>query len=218
MTNFAVARTNMVESQVRTNKVTDQRVVDAMLTVPREVFVPETSRGIAYVDDAIAIAKGRYLMEPMVFARMLQAAEVLAGDKVLDIGCGTGYSTAVIASIAASVVGVESDAVLAARAVNALAEVGADNASVVTGSLTAGHADGGPYDVIFVNGAVSAVPAALTEQLAEGGRLVVVVLAENGVGSVRLYRRAGGAVASRSLFETLPAVLPGFEAQPAFSF
>lgn len=218
MTDFAVARYNMVESQVRPNKVTDQRVVDAMMRIPREKFVPVASRGIAYVDDAVAIAKGRYLMEPMVFARMLQAAEVQADDVVLDVGCGTGYSTAVIADFAASVVGVESDPDLAARAGQALAETGVENAVVIAGPLTEGHGDQAPYDVIFVNGAVSEAPAALTAQLAEGGRMVVVVRGEDGVGVVRLFRRAGAAVSSRPLFETLPALLPGFEPKPVFRF
>lgn len=218
MTDFAVARYNMVESQIRPNKVTDQRVVDAMMQTPREVFVPTASRGVAYVDDAIAIARGRYLMEPMVFARMLQAAEVQASDMVLDIGCGTGYSAAVIARLAATVVGIESDPDLAARAGNALAEVGADNAVVIAGPLTAGYAEQAPYDVIFVNGAVSDVPASLTDQLVDGGRLVAVVRGEDGVGVVRLFRRAGGSVSSRPLFETLPALLPGFEPKPVFRF
>lgn len=218
MTDFAVARYNMVESQIRPNKVTDQRVVDAMMRVPREVFVPDAVRGVAYVDDAVAIARGRYLMEPMVFARMLQAAEVQADDVVLDVGCGTGYSSAVIAQIAATVVGVESDPDLAAKAGNALASVGADNAVVVSGPLTAGYAAQAPYDVVFINGAVSGITAELTAQLAEGGRLVAVVRGEDGVGVVRLFRRSGETVSSRPLFETLPAMLPGFEPKPAFRF
>lgn len=218
MIDFAVARYNMVESQIRPNKVTDQRVVDAMMSVPREIFVPAASRGVAYVDDALAIAKGRYLMEPMVFARMLQAAEVQPGDVVLDIGCATGYSSAVIAQLAATVVGIESDPDLAAKAGNALAEAGADNAVVIAGPLNVGYPDQAPYDVIFVNGAVCEAPAALTAQLADGGRMLAVVRGEDGVGVARLFRRAGGSVSSRALFETLPALLPGFEPKPGFRF
>ena len=218
MTDFAVARYNMVESQLRPNKVTDQRVVDAMMSVPREAFVPAASRGVAYVDDALAVAKGRYLMEPMVFARMLQAAEVQPGDVVLDIGCGTGYSCAIIAQLAATVVGIEADPDLAAKAGNALADVGVDNAVVIAGPHNVGYPDQAPYDVIFVNGAVAEAPSALLEQLADGGRLVTVVRGEDGVGVARLFRRISGAVSSRALFETLPAVLPGFEAKPVFRF
>ncbi|WP_029006997.1 protein-L-isoaspartate O-methyltransferase family protein [Azospirillum halopraeferens] len=218
MSDYAAARYFMVEGQIRPNKVTDQRLVEAMLDVPRELFVPKASRGIAYVDEDVAIGNGRYLMEPMVFARMLQEVQVGPGDVVLDVGCGTGYSTAILARLAATVVGVESDAGLAARAGEALQEVGADNALVVTGAMTEGYAAQGPYDVIVFEGAVAEVPAAFGEQLAEGGRMVVAVRGEGGIGQIRLYRRTGGVVSGRVLFEAHPHLLPGFEPKPGFVF
>ena len=208
----------MVEGQIRPNKVTDLRLVEALHEIPREVFVPQASRGIAYVDDDLAIGKGRYLLEPMVFARMLQEAGVQASDVVLDVGCATGYSTAVLSRLAATVVGVEADAELAAAATAALAEVGSDNAIVVTGPHNAGYASQAPYDLIVIAGKVSSVPASLTSQLAEAGRLIAIVENESGVGEVRLYQRFGDAVSSRALFEANPHSIPGFEAEAKFVF
>jgi protein-L-isoaspartate(D-aspartate) O-methyltransferase len=218
MSDYAAARYYMVEGQIRPNKVTDHRLVEAMLTVPRELFVPEASRGIAYVDEDIAVGGGRYLMEPMVFARMLQEAGIQETDRVLDVGCATGYSTAVLARLAAKVVGVESDAALTQRAATAVKETGADNVTIVTAALTAGSPNQGPYDVIVVEGCVAEVPDAITDQLAEGGRMVVAVEGERGVGEVRLFRRVGGVLSSRILFEAHPHLLPGFEPQPKFVF
>jgi len=218
MSEYAAARLNMVEGQIRPNKVTDHRLVEAMLDIPREVFVPQAARGIAYVDKDIAIGNGRYMMEPMVFARMLQEVGVDETDVVLDIGCGSGYSTAVLARLAATVVGVESDAELAQRATEALAQSGVVNATVVTGPLPDGNPAQAPYDVIVIEGLVAEVPAAITDQLAEGGRLIVAVMGDRGVGEVKLYQRLGGLVSSRVLFEAQPRLLPGFEPKPKFVF
>ncbi len=218
MSDYAAARFHMVEGQIRPNKVTDHRLVEAMLDIPRELFVPKAARGIAYVDEDIAIGNGRYLMEPMVFARMLQEAGVQESDVVLDIGSGSGYSTAVLARLAATVVGIESDADLARRAGEALAEVGADNVVVITAPLTEGYPAQAPYDVIVVEGLVAEVPENITAQLAEGGRLVAAVHGERGVGEVKLFQRVGGVVSGRVLFEARPRQLPGFEPKPAFVF
>lgn len=218
MSDYAAARFHMVECQIRPNKVTDHRLVDALMDVPREIFVPQALRGVAYVDGNIALGNGRYIMEPMVFARMLQEAGVDESATVLDVGCATGYSTAVLARIAASVVGVESDPKLAAAAESALIQAGLSNATVVNGPLGEGHAAKAPYDVIVFEGAVSEVPQAICEQLAEGGRMVVTVLGERGLGEVRLYQRYGRAVSSRVLFEAQPHLLPGFEPKPKFEF
>lgn len=218
MYDYAAARTNMVEGQIRPNKVTDHRLVEALLDIPREVFVPKAARGIAYVDEDIAVGNGRYLMEPMVFARMIQEVGVEESDVVLDIGCGTGYSTAILGKLGATVVGIESDAELAQRATQALAEVGIDNAVVITAPLVEGYPAQAPYDVIVIEGLVAEVPDAITAQLADGGRLIAAVHGGRGVGEVKLFQRVGGVVSGRVLFEAQPRQLPGFEPKPTFVF
>jgi protein-L-isoaspartate(D-aspartate) O-methyltransferase len=224
MIDYAAARLNMVEGQLRTNKVTDAAVLDAFLTIPRERFVPASLRGIAYVDDDIPLGKGRTLIEPMVLARLLQLAAVGPSDKVLEIGCATGYAAALLVGIAAKVTALESDPVLAARARALLTELGCTNASVVEGGLTEGWRPDAPYDVILLNGAVDAIPHSIAEQLAEGGRLVGVVLAETapaagaGLGEAVLMTRAEGVLSSRPVFDAAVQVLPGFERAPSFVF
>lgn len=217
-TEYSAARLNMVEGQIRPNKVTDQRVVDAFLAVPRDQFVPEGLRGVAYVDKSIPVTKSRYLLEPMVLARLLNDAKIESTDIVLDVGTGTGYSAAVIGRLAATVVALESDSELAAFANQAMQTQGVDNAAVMHGPLNAGWAKQAPYNVIIVQGAVAAVPPALLDQLAEGGRLLAVVLPESGQGVARLYLKNGGQVSSRVLFDASAALLPGFEAKADFQF
>lgn len=217
-TEYSAARLNMVEGQIRPNKVTDQRVVDAFLAVPRDQFVPEGLRGVAYVDKSIPVTKSRYLLEPMVLARLLNDAKIESTDIVLDVGTGTGYSAAVIGRLAATVVALESDSELAAFANQAMQTQGVDNAAVMHGPLNAGWAKQAPYNVIIVQGAVAAVPPALLDQLAEGGRLLAVVLPESGQGVARLYLKNGGQVSSRILFDASAALLPGFEAKADFQF
>lgn len=218
MTDFAAARYFMVEGQIRPNKVTDQRLVDVLSELPREAFVPSSARGVAYVDDDLPIGKGRFLLEPMVFARMLQAAAVQETDRVLDIGAAGGYSTAVLGRLASSVVGLDCDEELTAAAAAALAGQGIANAKTVTGPLAEGYAQNAPYDVIVVEGTVPEVPASLTDQLAEGGRLVAIVQGKGSVGEVRLFQRTAGVVSSRTLFEAQPHALPGFEKKASFVF
>lgn len=218
MTDFVAARYFMVEGQIRPNKVTDHRLVDVLSETPREAYVPDAARGVAYVDDDLPIGNGRYLLEPMVFARMLQYVSVQPGDRVLDVGCAGGYSTAVLARLAASVVGLDADPALAAGATAALAAHGIANATIVTGPMAEGYAQRAPYDVIVIEGTIPEVPAALTGQLAEDGRLVAIVQGERGVGEVRLFQRAGGVLSSRILFEAQPHALPGFEKKTSFVF
>ena len=219
---YDAARTNMVENQVRPNKVTDDRVLGAMAAIPRERFVPEKFAGIAYVDEDIAVSDGRYLMEPMVLARLLQAAAIEASDVVLDIGCATGYSTAVLARLADTVVAVESDAELAEKAIALMTELDADNTAVVIGEHSEGYAKQAPYDVIVVEGAVDEVPRALSDQLVEGGRLVAVVTGgdegAHRVGRATLLRRMRGALSSRVLFDAAVPPLPGFTIDRGFVF
>ena len=217
---FAAARHNMVENQVRTNRVTDGRLLEAMAEVPREQFVPKNLRGVAYVDDDIDIGGGRVLIEPMIFARLVQAAQILPGDVVLDIGCGPGYTSAVLARLASTIVALEGDRELAAKAGATLADLKVDNVVVVQTDVTAGYAPQMPYQVIIFGGAVAEIPDAICAQLADGGRLVAVV-ADGGrgqMGKATLVTRAGGAFGRRVIFDAGIPLLPGFEPKPAFVF
>jgi protein-L-isoaspartate(D-aspartate) O-methyltransferase len=218
MVDYAAARFNMVESQIRPNKVTDPRVLRAISEVPRERFVPKKLMGIAYVDEDLAVAPGRYLMEPMAFARLLQDAAIQPGDIVLDIGCATGYSTAVLAKLAATVVAVESDPQLVERASTVLAELNVDNAVVVAGALEEGYAEQAPYDVILLGGAVEEVPRSITDQLGEGGRLMAVVTGGSRVGKGNLIHRVHGDLSGRVLFDAAVPPLPGFAVERGFVF
>lgn len=215
---FAAARLNMVESQLRTNKVADQAVLDAFLMVPRERFVPVAFHDTAYLDEDLPLGDGRALLEPMILARLLAAAKIGETDKVLDIGCATGYGTAIVARIAASVVGVEEDAALAQQARARLAELGVLHATIVEAPLKQGHAAGAPFDVIVIEGAVAAIPDAIGKQLAEGGRLVAVIKAGAGVGRATLATRVHGVLSRRPLFDAAAPLLPGFAPAPSFVF
>jgi protein-L-isoaspartate(D-aspartate) O-methyltransferase len=207
----------MVDGQIRTNKVTDPDIVDAMATVPREMFVPKQLRGVAYIDDDIRIAADRYLMEPLVLARLLQAAKIKPEDVVLDLGCGTGYSAAVLARLAAAVVALENDPGLANDATENLTELQADNVAVMIGKLPEGYPEQGPYDVVVINGAIEQVPPAIAEQISEGGRIVAVV-DDGGVGRATVFTKQGSHLNQRVLFEAAVPPLPGFGKQRGFVF
>jgi protein-L-isoaspartate(D-aspartate) O-methyltransferase len=213
---FAVARRKMVASQIRTNEVTDPLVVAVMSEVPRERFVPPANRDFAYIDEDLAIGKGRYLMEAVVLARLLQLADLQSTDHALVVGAGTGYSAAVMARMVRSVVALESDPAMAEEARKALADV-APGVTVVVGDLKMGCPDKSPFDVIVVDGAVSAIPNSLKPQLADGGRLVCIVR-EGPVGRATLLTRAGDSYGSRQEFDAMTPILPGFEKLPKFVF
>ena len=214
---FAAARQNMVDCQILPNRVDDQRIVDALLKIPREKFVPDNLTGIAYVDEIVPLGGQRYVMEAMVVARLLQTAALNAEDVALSIGCGTGYATAVLAQIVDTVVAVEPDKGLAQKANENLAAIGLDNVAVVEGKLEDGNIGQGPYNVIFFDGAVQTVPDAICDQLAEGGRLVAIVAGER-VGTAYLYSRFGGVISKREVFDAGTPLLPGFGKQKAFVF
>ena len=214
---YAVARSNMIDGQIRPNGVTDDVVLEAMFSVPRERFVPHHLRTVAYTDEDLPLGKGRVLMEPMVCARLLQSAAIALDDVVLEIGTGCGYVTSVLSRIASTVVSVESDSDVAAQAISTLTSLGVDNAAVVSGELSKGCPAQGPYNVIFVNGSVEDVSESWLGQLADGGRLIVVVTC-NGQGTAFLYTRTGKAIGSRSLFDANIPVLPEFQKRQAFVF
>jgi protein-L-isoaspartate(D-aspartate) O-methyltransferase len=223
MPDFAAARRMMVDGQVRTSDVTDQRIIGAMLALPRERFVPETTVALAYLDldpPAVRATAGeevRRLLKPMVLAKMVQAAAIKDTDHVLDVGCATGYSAALLGRLAGSVVALEEDRALARFAEDALKSVGAGNISVVTGSLVDGCKAKAPYDVIFVEGAIEVVPHALCEQLKDGGRLVAVV-GRAPTCRATLYRSVRGDVSGWPIFDASAPALPGFAKPPAFVF
>lgn len=221
---FTVARTNMIESQVRPNGITDKRILGAMSTIPRELFVPPEYRSLAYIDEDIEVAvmeeekTPRYLMEPMAFARLVQLLSVEAQDTVLDVGSGTGYSTAILATLAAHATGLEADPGLCAKATANLSRLGVQNATIRMGKLASGLPDAGPFNAIFINGRVPEVPQELFEQLVDGGRLVAVV-GQSEVAKAHLYARNGTTVSSTLAFDASIGALPGFSPRkPAFSF
>lgn len=219
MTDFIAARRNMVDCQLRPNKVVDATLLDAVDRLPRETFVPGALSDVAYIDEDISIGGGRYLMEPTVLCRMLQALEVTSGDIVLDVGCATGYDAAVLALLGATVVALESDAGLAAQAGENLIELGIDNAAVVTGPLDLGWRGHAPYDAIFFSGAVVSVPQAILDQLADGGRLAAVCLdGATATGTAALYLRTHDTISRRALFDAAAPLLPGFGRAESFVF
>lgn len=220
MIDYASARRMMVDGQVRTNDVTDLRLQGAMLDVPRETFVPPARRPIAYLDVDVPFdgtVGPRALIKPMLFAKLAQAAEIAATDKVLDAGCTSGYGAAVLARLAERVVALEQDAGLATLARRALADCGVDNAVVVTGELTAGWPEDTPYDVILLEGAIDVVPEALLRQLGDGGRLIAVV-GSRPMGKAMRYRSHAGHITAQSLFDAAAPLLPGFAKPAEFVF
>lgn len=220
MDDFASQRTKMVDSQLRTEAVTDYGVLAAMGQVPRELFVPPARKALAYIDSDVALKKSgepRYLMQAAPFARLLQLAEIAPADSVLIVGAGTGYSAAVVAALARSVVAVESDPDLAMTAKQNLAALKVTNAKVVVGSLDVGAAADGPYDVIVVEGAVQKIPPALLSQLRNGGRLVVVI-GEGGAATATVYTRSDNEIGQRPAFNAAVPPLPGFRAPATFVF
>ena len=215
MTDFAARRVMMVDTQVRPNDVTKYPIIAAMLAVPREEFVPEARREVAYVGENLDLGGGRVVLEPRTLAKMLDALDIQPDEMVLDLGCGLGYSAAVIARLAETVVAVEEDADLAADAQRVLSEEGVDNAVVVAGPLAAGAAKHGPYDVITIEGGVEEVPAAVLAQLKDGGRIAAVFM-DGALGTVRTGLKLDGRVVWRFAFNAAAPVLPGFAAARGF--
>ncbi len=216
MTDYTARRTMMVDTQVRPSDVTRFPIIDAMLSIPREEFVPDHLREAAYVGENLDIGNGRIMLEPRTLAKMLELADVQPGHVALDIGCGLGYSTAILASLCDFVVAVEDNETRAEEAQSLLSGHGIDNAAVMAGPLTAGSAKSGPYDLIMVQGAVEHLPEDLLAQLREGGR-IVCVFAEGALGVVRVGHKMDGTVNWRFGFNAGAPVLDGFRRPAAFA-
>lgn len=216
MTDYASRRTMMVDTQVRPSDVTKFPIIDAMLAVPREAFVPDAKREAAYVGDNLDIGGGRVMLEPRTLAKMIDALDIQPHHVVLDIACGLGYSTAVLAHMCDFVVAVEDDESRAKEAQSILSEHGADNAAVMSGPLAEGAAKSGPYDMIILQGGAEQVPDALLDQLREGGR-IAAVFSEGKLGVVRVGHKTDGAVNWRFSFNASAPVLAGFEKRTAFA-
>ena len=216
MSDFAARRTTMVDTQVRPSDVTKFPVIDAMLTIPREEFVPASRRSVAYSGENLDIGHGRVLLEPRTLAKMVDALDIQPDELVLDLACGYGYSAAVMARMAEAVVAIEDDAELASEAEQRLSEAGIDNVAVLHAPLTEGAPKQGPYDVILIEGAVQDIPAAIVEQLREGGR-VAALFVEGALGVARIGTRQNGQLSWRYSFNAKAPMLPGFGLQRGFA-
>jgi len=214
---FGTARKNMIESQLRTSRIADQALLDALAEVPRERFVPEDLHRIAYVDEDLPIGGGRFLMEPLAFAGMIQGAAVGPADVVLDIASGTGYGAVVLARLAETVFALESDADMSARAGELYAEFAPDNVVPVEGPLIEGCAEHAPFDAIVIEGAVERIPDSLLDQLGDGGRLVAVVQ-EDGIGRMTVIHKIGGHTSRRIIRDASVPLLDAFRRPPEFVF
>jgi protein-L-isoaspartate(D-aspartate) O-methyltransferase len=223
MSGFSTARQKMVDGQVRPSDVTDIRIIDAMLTVPREAFVPQSQQALAYLDLDLDLDVGeggpakRFLIKPAVIAKMVQAADIKDTDDALVVGCASGYSAALVAKLARHVVATECDPALAERAKNAIAELGLGNVTVKAAPVADGDSANAPYDVIILNGATEIVPEGLYRQLKEGGRLVGV-FAMTRPQRAMIVTRSHDDFGNRALFDAAIPVLPGLERPPAFVF
>ena len=215
---YSAARHNMVENQIRVNRVTHQGIINAFGEIPREVFVPDNLATLAYVDEKLMITEGRYLLQPMILALLLQSAKIRPDDVVLEIGCGTGYSTAILASIANTVVAIEEDETLAKQATNNMVELGVDNAAIMTSPLAEGYKKQHPYNAIVLSGSVAKVPESILAQLIDGGRLVTVVNKHDSLGKGVLMTKFGGSISTEEIFDAWTPILPGFELPPSFAF
>jgi len=219
MHDFAAYRQNMIESQIRTNQVTNGAVLAAFAEVPREAFVPDRLKPVAYIDESVPLGGDRYLIEPRVAARLVQALAVEPTDRALLVGAASGYMAAILSRLAAEVVALEVDRKFADEASANVRSLGLGNVTVVQGDLRLGHADKAPYDIILCDGAVTVIPPALSDQLAEGGRLAAVMTRADGTaGHGILSLKTHGSSSHRVLFDAVTPLLPGCSPEPAFVF
>ena len=218
MVDFTQARQNMVDCQLRTNKIVDDNIINAFSSVPRELFVEYKFQAIAYTDKDISVGFGRYLIAPMIFGKLLQSLNLHPNEVALDVGCATGYSSAVLAHLVMTVVALESKKELAVKANNNFRSLAVDNAVVVEGEIDAGYSTQGPYDIITIAAGLPFVPKSLKEQLADGGRLCTVIISEEGLGKAVLLTKSNGIISERILFDANISSMPGFGIEQGFVF
>lgn len=219
MSVYASRRRNMVESQLRVTKVTDDRVIMAFENVPREEFVSPELKGLAYIDEDLVLGFGRFMLEPMVLARLIQALDIKSDDTILDIAAGCGYSTALLSSLGQSVVGIEAHAELAKTAQDNLIKMSIDNSVILHGDHQLGFASEAPYDAIIIEGAVAEVPDHILDQLSEHGRLVTVIRDNNAApGKATLFQRTKSGFSRQYLFDAQTPILTEFNKATAFQF
>ena len=214
---YIVARHNMVESQIKTNNVIHEKLLDVLRVIPREPFVPSVYQDIAYVDDPLPLGDERYLMAPLDTARLIQETHPVSSDLALVVGCATGYGAVVLSSLVGAVVGLESNSTLASEATENLVSLCIENVAIELGSLEDGYPDQAPYDIIFFDGAIPEVPKVISSQLAEGGRLVCILSGE-GINNAIVVMRIGGVLSTRNLFESSAPSLPDFKREKVFEF
>ena len=219
MTDFALARRNMVDSQLRPNKVTNVSLLAAIGELPRERFLPDAVRSVAYADDDVPLGGGRFLMEPMVLARLIQTLQPKPDDRALVVAAGRGYGATLLARLVKSVTAVESDPGLAAAAAQIAKDLSIEGIQWSSGALEQGAPGFAPYDIILIEGAVRQVPSAILEQMAQGGRLAAIVAGPPcAMGVAEIFVKEGGVASGRPLFEAGTPLLPGFAPPPRFTF
>jgi protein-L-isoaspartate(D-aspartate) O-methyltransferase len=216
MADFAARRTAMVDTQVRPSDITKFPIIEAMLAVPKEEFVPDNMRPAAYLGENLPLVDGRVILEARTLGKMLDFLDISSHETVLDLGCGYGYSSAILARMANAVVAIESDEAMAADAQERLSRLGADNVAVMAGPLAEGDAKHGPYDVIILQGGVESVPENILSQLRDGGRICAIFI-EGALGTCRIGHKSGGNVSWRYAFNAGAPVLPGFEHESGFA-
>ena len=198
---FETARINMVKNQILPSNINNELLVDVIMDIPRQIFIPEDKQGVAYIDGSLQIGAGRYILPPMVFAKMAEALDIKGSESVLDIACGTGYSSAVLANLCKKIVAVESNTDLASKAHQNLNKLGVSNVIIISNTLSRGHEEGSPYDIIFINGAIKEIPQNLFGQLAENGKLVTIISKTPYSGSIIVYKKEKGTISSKEIFD-----------------
>ncbi len=218
MDGYNIARANMIDCQLRPNRVSDPVLLKAFMDIPREEFVNKEQVTLAYADTTLEIGEGRVMMPPMFFGKLLQEMQITRDDVVLDIACGLGFGCAVLSKLASTVVGLESSSGLVEEGNSILSRIAADNAAIINGDVTRGVPEQGPYDVIIIEGGVKETPASLSEQLSEGGRMGVFEILGNGSGQAVSYLKIGETLSRRVLFDAILPVLNEFESEECFVF